>query len=120
MKKLFLIILLFATSTLFAQNKIYKIGVFAPLYLDSVFSNTDYITDKSLPKFIMPAVDFVQGAEIAFDTLLLFDKERVETNIYDTRSIGQPIPVLIKNHMLDSLNLIIGSVKDQDFKQLAD
>lgn len=68
----------------------------------------------------MPAVDFVQGAQIAFDTLNLFDNEKVEAYIYDTKSYSQPIPWLIRNRMLDSFNLIIGSVREPDFKQLAD
>ena len=37
----------------------------------------------------MPAVDFVQGAEIAFDTFSLYN-ENVEAFIYDTKSFTQP------------------------------
>lgn len=102
-----------------ASKKVYKVGVFAPLYLDSVFTNSQLRYDKTLPKFIMPAVDFVQGAEIAFDTLSLYN-ERVEAFIYDTKSFTQPLPWLLQNKVLDSLDLIIGSVKDMDFKQLSD
>ncbi len=101
------------------EQKIYKVGVFAPLYLDSVFTNYQFKYDKTLPKFIMPAVDFVQGAEIAFDTLNLYN-ERVEAFIYDTKSYSQPLLWLIQNGVLDSLDLIIGSVKDIDFKHLSD
>jgi hypothetical protein len=101
------------------NQKVYKIGVFAALYLDSVFTNSQLRSEKTLPKFIMPAVDFVQGAEIAFDTLALYN-QRVEAFIYDTRSFSQPLPWLIQNKLLDSLDLIIGSVKDTDLKQLSD
>ena len=110
----------------FAQNnvdtakvKVYKVAVFAPLYLDSVFTSVKLRNDKSIPKFIMPAVEFVQGAQIAFDTFAL-NNERVEAFIYDTKSYTQSLPWLIKNKLLDSLDLMIGSVKDIDFKQLAD
>jgi len=118
------VLLISASQNLFAQTnvaprKVYKVGVFAPLYLDSVFSNSQLRYDKTLPKFIMPAVDFVQGAEIAFDTLSLYN-ERVEAFIYDTKSYNQPLPWLIQNKMLDSLDLMIGSVKDIDFKYLSD
>ena len=121
----FLLIAFFFSGQLFSQTdttnkRTFKVAVFAPMYLDSVFSNTDFITDRTIPKFIMPAVDFVQGAQIAFDTLLLFDNEKVEANIYDTKSYSQNIPWLISNRMLDSVDLIIGSVKEQDFKDLAD
>jgi hypothetical protein len=129
MKKLFFVFatILFCSSyqNLFAQGnlhnpqKIYRVAVFAPLYLDSVFTNSQLRSDKTIPKFIMPAVDFVQGAEIAFDSLQLYN-DRVESYFYDTKSFLQPIPWLIQNKLLDSIDLIIGSVKDVDFKQLSD
>lgn len=127
MKKVFygFVCFLFLTGfqTLFAQTnniqKIYKVGIFAPLYLDSVFTNYQLRSEKTIPKFIMPAVDFVQGAEIALDTLSLYN-ERVEAFIYDTKSFKEPLPWLIQNKIIDHLDLIIGSVRDADFKQLSD
>ena len=129
MKKIFFgsLFLLFLTGfqNLFAQNnynisqKVYKVGIFAPLYLDSVFDNSQLRSDKTIPKFIMPSVDFVQGVQIALDSLGLYN-EHVEAFIYDTKSFYQPLPWLIQNKLLDSLDLIIGSVKDVDFKQLSD
>lgn len=120
----FVLIFFTVNKDLFAQEnynkqKVYKVAVFAPLYLDSVFSNYQLRSEKTIPKFIMPAVDFVQGAEIAFDTLSLYH-QRVEAFIYDTKSYTQPLPWLIQNTLLDSIDLIIGSVKDADFKTLAD
>ena len=110
---------LFAQNTYNSQQKTFKVGVFAPLYLDSVFENSQLRSDKTIPKFIMPAVDFVQGAQIAFDSLGL-QNNHVEAFIYDTKSFLQPVPWLIQNKILDSIDLIIGSVKDVDFKQLSD
>lgn len=101
------------------RQKIYKVGIFAPLYLDSVFTGGQLRNEKTIPKFIMPAVDFVQGAEIALDSMTL-GNERVEAFFYDTKSFYQPIPWLIQNKIIDSLDFIIGSVKDIDFKQLSD
>jgi hypothetical protein len=101
------------------KPKIYKVAVFAPLYLDSVFSYSGLRSEKSIPKFIMPALDFVQGVQIAFDTMGLYN-EHVEAFIYDTKSYTQPLSWLIKNKLLDSIDLMIGAVKDVDFKQLAD
>ena len=119
----FLMILSFvAHQNISAQSsyqKVFKIGVFAPLYLDSVFSNSQLRYEKSIPRFIMPAVEFVQGTQVAFDTLSLYN-QHVEAFIYDTKSYTQPLPWLMKNKLLDSLDLIIGSVKDVDFKELAD
>lgn len=97
----------------------YRVGIFAPLYLDSVFSNSSFRYKEGLPKFIVPAVEFVQGAQIALDSMSA-GKENIRAAIYDSKSYSQPVSVLIKNKKLDSLNLIIGSVKDVDYKQLAD
>ena len=66
----------------------------------------------------MPAVDFIQGAQIALDTLTLNGKH-VEAFIYDSKSFTQPISWLIQNKKLDNIDLIIGSVKDPDYHELA-
>ncbi|MEO6219277.1 MAG: hypothetical protein ABIO81_02535 [Ginsengibacter sp.] len=120
-----IIYLFTGTKILFAQNnnpapgtKIYKVAVFAPMYLDSVFLNGSFRSYNTIPKFIMPAVEFVQGAEIAFDTLILNGK-KAEAFIYDSKSYTRPISWLIKNKLLDNINLIIGSVKEPDYQELA-
>ena len=122
--RLLLFILFFSTTQLFAQNSItpdktYRIAIFTPMYLDSIFSNTTFATEKSIPKFVMPAVEFAQGAHIALDTLSLNGKH-AEAYIYDSRSFSQPISWLIKYNRLDNIDLIIGSVKDPDYHELAD
>src|SRR5258708_18304196 len=116
MKKSFLCFLvglagLFNTD-LFAQNtqdvsaqKVYKVVVFAPLYLDSVFADNKLKSESSLPKFIMPAVEFVQGAEIAFDTLTA-SGQRIEAFIYDTKSFTEPFLQLLHSKKADSIDLI--------------
>lgn len=97
----------------------YRVGVFAPMYLDSVFSNNELRYKDAVPKFILPAVDFVQGAMIALDSMKM-GKENIKAFIYDTKSYAQGLPTLIKNNKLDSLDLIIGAVRDADYKQLSD
>ncbi len=127
MKKILLVLLLTIAGIKFsfAQNnsissdsKVYRVAVFAPMYLDSVFSNSELRYSNSLPKFIMPSVEFVQGARIAFDTLV-FNRTRVEAFIYDSKSFTRPISWLIKNMLLDSIDLIIGSVREPDYQELA-
>ncbi|MEP6616615.1 MAG: ABC transporter substrate-binding protein [Ginsengibacter sp.] len=105
-------------SNIVPQNN-YRVAVFAPLYLDSVFSDNKLKSENIIPRFIMPGVEFVQGAIIAFDTLSA-GSDHIEAMMYDTKSYLQPVSWLIKNKLLDSLNLIIGSVKDSDYKELAD
>jgi ABC-type branched-subunit amino acid transport system substrate-binding protein len=46
--------------------------------------------------------------------------ENVNAYIYDSKSSSHSIPTLINNKELDNINLIIGSVKDIELKQLAD
>jgi hypothetical protein len=120
----FIVLFLFAgIQNSFAQikyapeGKVYRVAVFAPMYLDSVFT-MGKLNSNTLPKFIMPAIEFVQGAEIAFDTLVLNGK-KVEAYFYDSKSFTQPIAWLIRNKKLDSINLIIGSVKEPDYSELA-
>jgi hypothetical protein len=98
--------------------KTYRVGIFAPLYLDSVFTGTSYRYGKNFPKFAVPGLDFVQGAQIALDSLpMLYGN--IDASIYDSKSYVQNIPSLIRNKELDSLDLIIGSVKEDEFSQLA-
>jgi hypothetical protein len=114
----------FSSANMYAQDDttvkqtVYKVGIFAPLYLDSVFSKNTFRYKQGIPRFIAPAVDFVQGALVALDSLQAGD-DYINAGIYDTKSYTEKIPDLIHNKKLDSLNLIIGSVRDEDFLQLA-
>lgn len=127
-KKFFTVFFLLAASlasvSLYAQHDslqkkpVYKVGIFAPLYLDSVFNRNTFKYRQGIPRFIMPSVDFVQGALIALDSLEAGD-DYIDASVYDTRSYSEKIPDLIRNKKLDSLHLIIGSVRDEDFTQLA-
>ena len=108
----------FAQAPMSALAKVYRIALFSPLYLDSVFGSNLPNLDKSIPKFIIPALEFTQGARIALDTLSLNGKY-AEAYIYDSKSYTQPISWLIKYKKLDSIDLIIGSVRDPDYHELA-
>jgi len=130
MKKRFLIALFFIIAVLSFSNgyaqtdtvqkvPTYKVGIFAPLYLDSVFNNNTFRYKQGIPRFILPAVDFVQGALIALDSLQT-GNDNINATVYDTKSYTQAVPYLIQNKKLDSLQLIIGSVKDAEYLQLAE
>lgn len=115
---------LLSSVTLYAQNDsvikapVYKIGIFAPLYLDSVFTKNTFRYKQSMPRFIMPAVDFVQGALIALDSLQV-GEDHINASIYDTKSYTEKVPDLIRRKKLDSLQLIISCVKDEEYLDLA-
>ena len=114
----FLFLILLNSFSQQASLKTYRVGIFSALYLDSVFSNNEYNYGKKFPKFTQQGLDFIQGAEIALDSLPL-PNGNIIANIFDAKSNQNNIPWLISNHKLDSLDLIIGSVKDVDFIDLA-
>ncbi len=101
-----------------AQKPVLNVGVFAPLYLDSAFNGDAYRYKKNFPKFVLPGLEFMQGAEIALDSLNIPGK-KIKTYFFDTRSEKESIADLIRNKKIDELDLIIGSVKDMDFQELA-
>ncbi len=122
---IFLTLPFFSTSQVAADPatssiKKLRVGVFAPLYLDSVFSaDGKFRFKQGMPRFIVPAVDFVNGAQIALDSLNT-NSNQVQAFIYDTKAYKASVDHLIKTRQLDSLNLLIGSVKDVEYLQLAE
>jgi hypothetical protein len=121
---LFFIIGLLGTKNIFAQAdktvgfKTYHVAIFAPLYLDSVFTNGNYNYGKGIPKFAVPALDFVQGVQAALDSMAYLNAN-IKATIYDSKSYTTPVDSLILNNQLDSTDLIIGAIKDDEFLQLA-
>ena len=117
------VLVLCATMKSFAQPmsnalKTYRVGIFSPLFLDSVFSDNGYKYGKNFPKFTQQGLDFVQGAQIALDSMPL-PNGNIRASIYDSKAEEQTVSWLIENHKLDSLDLVIGAVKDAEFLQLA-
>lgn len=119
---------LFCLLTAFAQNKdssllsnnypTYRIAIFAPLYLDSSFANGNYKLGKNFPKISQHGLDFMQGAQIALDSMKIFNSN-IEAQFFDSRSSENTVQSLISSNLLDSFHLIIGAVKDDNFKDLA-
>lgn len=99
-------------------QKNYRIGIFAPMYLDSVVKGSAFQYAKTFPRFILPGLDFVQGALVALDSMPLYNAN-IEARIYDSKSTSDAIDSLEYRNELDSLDLIIGAVKDEEFLQLA-
>ncbi|MEO6584122.1 MAG: ABC transporter substrate-binding protein [Ferruginibacter sp.] len=127
MKKIFVFLVtgfLLSLNSLKAQDdtlKIigtYQVGIFAPLYLDSVFNNHTFRYTKTFPRFTLPGLDFIQGAQIALDSLGSLP-HNINASFYDTKSTSETLAAMISAHKLDSLHLIIGSVKDADYLMLA-
>lgn len=124
MNKLLLSILLILSfsyskgqTSKFNQSPI-RIGIFVPLYLDSIFHNNQFMFGNNFPRFALQGIDFLQGAQIAIDSFPI-NNTKIEYFFYDTKSDSQNVEFLIKHHQLKSLSLIIGWVKDEDVVQLA-
>jgi hypothetical protein len=108
----------FAQFNTVPDYKTYRVAIFAPLYLDSIFEGYHLKSENTIPGYAIGGMDFIQGAEMALDTLNLGSKH-VEAFIYDSKSVSQPVPTLIKSGKLDHIDLIIGSVKTPEYYQLA-
>lgn len=123
MKKIiFLFVLLSSTADLFAQStdsvKVYRVGIFANLFLDSSFTGKNYKFANQMPKHILPGLDFVQGALIAVDSLTT--KARLQVSVFDLRSADQSMVALKNNKTFDSLDLMIGAVSGNEYRMMAE
>lgn len=65
-----------------------KVAVLAPLYLDSAFNGSSYkLTGNSIPRYILPGLDFYHGVETAIDSLQA-EHTPVDVVIYDSKRAG--------------------------------
>jgi ABC-type branched-subunit amino acid transport system substrate-binding protein len=119
-KYLFVIAYCFIAVVSFAQpsSKIYRVGLFVNLYLDSSFVGDKYKFDKQMPRHILPGIDFSEGALMAIDSLT--NGSQLHITVFDIRSATQSITQLKTNQSFDSLDLMIGAVAGAEYRQLAD
>lgn len=125
MKNLVLAVLLLLTgvsgvdaqATMGVQKQV-QIAIFAPLYLDSAFDGGYYKYGKGFPKYALPGLEFVHGAQVALDSLAL-EGVSIKAYIFDSKAENNTITWLIANKQLDSMHIIIGAVKDAEIIQLA-
>lgn len=119
---LFSFLLLISVVISFAQTtdsvKVFRIGIFANLFLDSAFSGTTYKYKDQMPKNLLPGLDFASGALMAADSLIT--DQKVEVYVYDLRSFEQSIASLRSKNTFDSLDLMIGAVAGTEYKTMAD
>jgi hypothetical protein len=117
------IIFLITASAGTAQDTLpkFKIAIFAPLYLDSAFDETDEYryARTTFPKFLNPGLEFYEGAQLALDSL---NQERVpvEVFIYDTRSSKESLADQLSKAERDSVSLIIAHSSSSEIKVFAD
>ena len=96
----------------------YNIAFFAPLYLDSVFATSTDIPGRTMPRYVLPGLEFYEGAQLALDTLQQ-QGYNLKVTVYDSKA-RQSVSSLIRNKTLDGTDLIIGSVSNPELKELSD
>lgn len=97
----------------------YNIAVFAPLYLDSVFANSLDIPGRTMPRYVLPGLEFYEGVQLALDSL---QSQGINLNVrvLDSKARNMDVPALIRSRQLDATDLIIGAVGTPEFKPLSD
>jgi len=102
-------------------GKTLKIAVFAPVYLDSAFTDADYkLGRNNIPKYILSGLDFYNGVMLAIDSLNT-EKAPVEVFFYDSKNVSAPVEEILERPELNDVSLIIASFNTRnDVKPLAD
>lgn len=96
----------------------YNIAFFAPLYLDSVFANGNDIPGRTMPRYVLPGLEFYEGAQLALDTLQQ-QGYNLKVTVYDSKA-RQNVASLIRSKALDNTDLILGAVSNPELKELSD
>ncbi|MCC7401282.1 MAG: amino acid ABC transporter substrate-binding protein [Chitinophagaceae bacterium] len=87
-----------------------KIAIFAPLYLDSAYDATgNYKFGSSLPRTIIPGLEFYEGVQLALDSLA-GEKAPLDIFVFDTRASGKTLKQQLEEARSDSVQLIIAYV----------
>lgn len=104
-----------------AQGAPVKIAIFAPIYLDSAFNgNTFKLSNTNLPKYLLPGLEFYNGAMLAIDSLNA-EGVNAEVLIYDSKQGEKGIQEILSKPELASVSLIIASFNNRnEIKPLAD
>ena len=117
---LLLVALSFSSRAQSSGGQRHAIAVFAPLYLDSAFTNSgEYVFGKNFPKFINPGLEFYEGIQLAADSLNKAGAA-LDIYVYDTRSSKGSVKFFTQKPEFASIELIIGNVAYGEIKPLAD
>lgn len=118
----FIILISYYSASAQEQPKVWKVAVFAPVYLDSAYTQDgNYrLGNQILPRYMMPGLDFYNGVMLAIDSLNA-EKQPIEVIFYDSKSVkGNPINA-IQDSALADVSLIIASFNNRnEIKPLSD
>ena len=115
-----LVLSVLMSSALNAQTSRPKIAIFVPIYLDSAFDSMDnYRYAKQFPEFILPGLEFYEGAQLALDSMAK-EGVKLDVYIYDTRSSSVSLMDQLIKSELDSVDLIIAHCTTGEVKYFAE
>lgn len=102
-----------------AEKKI-RIALFAPLYLDSAFDkNSEYrYGQKQFPKFIVPGLEFYEGALLALDSLRK-EGAAIELIVFDNKAADKPIATQLSSPACQAIDLIVTYCSASELKLFA-
>lgn len=123
-KLILVLIILLCNYSTNAQDhaKVWKVAVFAPVYLDSAYTQDgNYrLGNQILPRYMMPGLDFYNGVMLAVDSLNA-EKLPIEVLFYDSKSMKGSTQNAILDSTLADVSLIIASFNNRnEIKPLAD
>ncbi len=104
-----------------ADKKPVKVSVLIPLYLDSAFSGNTYkLGNSTIPKYILPGLEFYNGVMLAIDSLQK-EGQQLEVTIHDTKSKNKSLNLLLVEPEIAASSFIIGSFNTkEELKKVAD
>jgi ABC-type branched-subunit amino acid transport system substrate-binding protein len=110
---------LLAQPSTFSEKKI-RIALFAPLYLDSAFDkNSEYrYGSKQFPKFIVPGLEFYEGALLALDSLRK-EGAAIELIAFDNKAADKTIAEQLSSPACQGVDLIITYCSAAELKLFA-
>jgi hypothetical protein len=118
----FIILISHYSASAQEQSKVWKVAVFAPVYLDSAYTQDgNYrLGNQILPRYMMPGLDFYNGVMLAIDSLNA-EKQPIEVVFYDSKSMKGSTHNAILDSTLADVSLIIASFNNRnEIKPLAD
>lgn len=96
----------------------YRIDVLASLFLDELVRDGKPVYKSHLPEKVMPGLDFYHGIQIAAETLNGLGYQ-LDIYIHDITDPKESISELLKSGSLDSSDLILAAINNQELKTLA-
>lgn len=107
-------------QSLTTPEKKIRIALFAPLYLDSAFDKNDIYRygPKQFPKFIVPGLEFYEGALLALDSLRK-EGASIELIVFDNKSADKTIATQLSSPACQAIDLIVTYCSASELKLFA-